>query len=161
MNDHIGPNHSTQPRAETFGARAEAKQRKPTRPSGAYTAEIGNTNRILRFECLRALSNVELSQMVVEMLVSDRGPLGRGHGAEKTVRMGRASFWPSRRKPVHPVDQTFLFFGELAIVAPDEALICRHISTDWRFAEDGSLGQAPKNPPDETPFRRIQSSCHL
>ena len=45
-----------------------------------------------------------------------------GHGTEKTVRVGRALFRPSRRKSVFPVDPTPLFFGKPPLIPPDEAL---------------------------------------
>ena len=38
-------------------------------------------------------SGVELPQMMVEMLIRHDGPLGRAHGSEKAMGMGRTSFW--------------------------------------------------------------------
>jgi hypothetical protein len=103
----------------------------------------------------------KVSQMIIEMLIAENGPLDRSHVTKKAVRMGRGLFWSSRRKPVNPVDQPSLLLCELPLIVPDQTLLCWHISADWPFAKYGFFCQPSNDPPDQTSRRRVQSSCHL
>lgn len=98
---------------------------------------------------------------MIEVFISHRGPFDGRHGTEKAVGMGCALFRPAGRKPVNPADQTLLLLSKQPLIAYDQALHGRHIPADRPFAQEGLLCQSSEDPPNQTSWRRLQSSRNL
>lgn len=82
-------------------------------------ADVKRSYMNIETELPRFASNVELSQMMIEVLISHSGPFNRSHRAEKAVRMDRALLRSSRGKMFYPVNQTSLLLIELPFIISD------------------------------------------
>src|SRR3981189_3476826 len=98
-------------------------------------------------------SSPKLLQMMVQMFVHPPRPLLRRQRPEKTMRMLRASSWPTCSEAVNQSHQPFPFHHKFPLIANHKALVRRRVALHRLLVQEIRLRDRPQQPPNKDPRR--------